>query len=837
MSENLSIDEIIKRAEEIKAEADRQLKEAEQSLDKKAKLAINEIVVDEKAIVDKIAEDQRILEEEDEDVKEYVPPKKNNGFVSKFKTRRIEIEDEDEDIKIVDDFSSIKIPEKADDNTKAIRIDFEKKKTTKANTDLENAKTGVMPDLAISKTAVFEKGIGLDEKTRQVAFISNAETDNKSDLQSIPTIVAKEQIFDDDTKNAEEEIGMQITFDGFDDTMESIPTIDEEVAEQILEQRRMEKVGKFRLFGPDETDQELGNSDVVKDDYASHSEKSSFIEKLIATKSATQLKIFITLGIGAIILGLSLLFKHDLVPNFLSTSAGRGYFIVQIILFIGVIATNLNVFKHGINVFKGVNSDFPVAITAVLVLVHSFAMLIHRDLRLDNGVLLTLVSTFAILMSQIGKRQMMARLIDNFSFITDGQDKYTVENIANAVDAEVISRGLLEEDEPIIKTSVKADFPTNFLEISCKNEPADRISKYIFIVSLVLSLALTIALTIRDSLFTGLNIGLCGLTASAPVALLFLTNSMLGDVSLALNEYGSRVCGYEGAVMAEDANAMVMEASDLFGKDSCDIYGIKTFNGAKVDDAIIQAAAVIIQTKSPLAHAFDDVIIGKQSILPKVEGVIYEEKMGTSAWIYKRKVLVGNRDLLINHGVTVPNEAFEKRHTIKGRKALYLAVNGKIIAMFVVSYSADPDLKHELKRLEHSGINIIVKSCDPYINETSIAELFNLPEGFIRVMNYSAARVYDKYSSLNVEKSPAYVVHNGTALGFVSAMRGAKAILSSKAVIQFLQSFGCALGFAVIVLLSLMGAYSQIEALKIVLFQIIWSFFVLIISKLKNLSL
>jgi hypothetical protein len=308
-------------------------------------------------------------------------------------------------------------------------------------------------------------------------------------------------------------------------------------------------------------------------------------------------------------------------------------------------------------------------------------------------------------------------------------------------------------------------------------------------------------------------------------------------VSEGLDKYGSRVCGVDGAVMANSANAMVMEASDLFGKDSCDIHGIKTFRGAKVDDAIIQAAAVIIQTKSPLAHAFDDVIIGKQSILPKVEGITYEDKMGTSAWIYRRKVLVGNRDLLIHHGVSVPKKSFEERYTVKGRKALYLAVGGVTIAMFVVSYSADSDLKRELKKLEKSGITIIVKSSDPYINEESIAKLFSLPQGFIRVMNYSSARVYDKYSGLTVEKSPAYVVHNGTALGFVSAMRGAGVIVNLKGALSFLVSFGSALGFGVVALLSILGSYNQLSSMSIITFQLIWTLFMTIISKIKGMNL
>ncbi|MFQ9839852.1 MAG: hypothetical protein ACLRW3_07900 [Eubacterium sp.] len=70
-------------------------------------------------------------------------------------------------------------------------------------------------------------------KTRRVAFVSNAQKDEKTDLEGIPTIVAKDKVFDNEPEFTGEEIGVQITFDGSDDKIESVPTIDEEVAEQI----------------------------------------------------------------------------------------------------------------------------------------------------------------------------------------------------------------------------------------------------------------------------------------------------------------------------------------------------------------------------------------------------------------------------------------------------------------------------------------------------------------------------------------------------------------------------------------------------------------------------
>lgn len=134
----------------------------------------------------------------------------------------------------------------------------------------------------------------------------------------------------------------------------------------------------------------------------------------------------------------------------------------------------------------------------------------------------------------------------------------------------------------------------------------------------------------------------------------------------------------------------------MFSARSCEIHGIKTFNGAKADDVILKTASVIINTKSPLASAFDDVIIGKQAILPEVDDIVYEDRLGTSAWIY-RKNTCRNKDLLVHHGVPVLKEEYERKYARKGRRVLYLAEAGKLMAMFVVSYSAEPQLKNHLK--------------------------------------------------------------------------------------------------------------------------------------------
>ena len=810
---NLSIDEIIKKAEQIKAQAEKQLMDAQKNLDEMAKSAINEVTVDSDAVIKKVEE----LSNEEDDIKEYNPVKNTAG----------------------------------QDKTKTVRISFDKKtdktvafkKFSSGNEQTVSTDNSDDDDIKIANSIgsegeddIFEHPIIPNEKTKPVVLSTNNESSSDF-FQEVPTIVARESLgeyLDGSSSNDDEDIGIQMCFDGFDDTIEEVPTIDEAVAEQILIEQRKEKINKFRLFGPDETDEELGDEEFEERDYKAKEDRQSILTRLLKKKSVIGVQMIISIALFTLLLLMTVFKGTEYLP--LAIAQNSKFFTAGCVLMFLTVITNLNIFLHGFNIKKGINTDFPVSVLTLATLGQSLAFAINSDLWMNNGVFLGSALAFAYIFSLLGKRQILVRIIDNFDFIINSGETYCLENIANALDVKVLGRDNLDEEDPIIKTSVKTDIPTNFMEISCKSDPSDKTVKILYPITVLLSAVLLIAVGLLDNWGTGVNIAIAALTISTPVSLLYAMNTILSDISAELDKYGARVCGFEGAQMAAGTNAVVLEAANLFGTHGCDLHGIKVFNKTKIDDAIIYAAAVIIKTKSPLAHVFDDVIIGKKSILPKVDNVQCEEQMGTSAWVYQKKVLVGNRNLLINHGVSVPKISFEQKFTRRNRKALYLAVDGKIMAMFIVSYSADPNLKRELKKLEKTDITLIVKSNDPYINEESIANLFNLPRGYIKVMNRQASRVFEKYSDMQVEKSPAYVVHNGTAKGLISAMRGALTVVSTKNSVSFLTCFGCILGLVTVAGLALMQWYSQISCTAIIGCQAIWTAFTVIVSKLRKIG-
>lgn len=679
------------------------------------------------------------------------------------------------------------------------------------------------------------------------ANIKSKSRFNKTlDLNEIPTIVAVDELEhtrvmgyspqQETEKKSPPPNDDQIVLEGFEDAGETSQTINEEEAEKKLLERRRKKVDEFRIDSPNdvlETTQQTPFSNSGA--YNTKAGKKEFVGRLRARRRRLGLQVGLSFVLAVLLLLLPVLELTGYLPAPLLDPGV--YRAVQAVLYLLCFVVNLSTVVRGFfSVFtkKGITSALPVAVAAILVLVHTALVLFYPDFSLDSVHIFAGAGALVLFIYAAGQHMQVRRILSNFDYISAQDEKYVVENIANPVDATVISRGLLY-GEPILKTSVRVKNLVAFDETSLADDPADKIARTFYPVILFLSLVLLVVVCVVTRQWPyGFTAMTAALLAACPCFACGLFESTLLTVTDRIAQKGAMVCGYAGAEFVEDANAMILEASDLFARKDCNLYGMRQFNGAKTDEIILQTAAVLMRSKTPLAAVFDDVIVGKASILPEAKDILYEDRMGLSAWIYGKKVLVGNRSMLLHHGVAVPNAEFEARYTKKGRQALYLAVAGKLWAMYIFSYSADRDLQKDLQKLEKTGITILAKSTDPYINDDFIAEAFGVPQGYVRVMNAASARVYDKYASLVSEDAPALVVHNGTVRGFLNAMYAADKLYVCKNILTFFIDFGCALGFVLTALLALTGGFATLSAVSIAAFQAIWAGVTFILSKLRS---
>ena len=568
MSENLTIDEILRQAEEIRKKTARKAE----------------------AAIDKIHATQTPLEPQPKEPTVTAAP----GVDDKTRVTA-PVTDKTQVRPAVDDKTRVGTPvipaaPSATAKTTAVPPVGDKTRPVRLT-----EKTGVVPNLG-SKRSFF--GTTGSERVyskeppeiieKPATIKSRSKFDKTSDLQEIPTILAVEE-------------SAQIRLEGFDDQIENVPNIDENVAERILEERRRDKVNKFRLFAPEEGQAQEGPRRIVKSDFRNADERTAILERLFAQKTAVQTGIVFTVLSGGLLLFVTLLRDTAYLPSFLASNTA--YFIAVLVLYGVVLAANIPNLIQGFSFKNGVRYDFPIVVAAILVAAHTVLLYLNPDLLVDGGAILPSAVTLSLFLSGMGRRALLIRLIENFEFITDGQEKYTVETIRNVVDATIISRGLLQGD-PVLKSSVRTDFPTDYLEIGCSKDPADRIAATTGCIMLGLSGALLVAVSLLTKNWgMGVNAGACALCISLPAVSLLASNTTVQGVSRALAKRKAMVNGFAGAGTVNDAGALVMEANDLFGPKSCSLHGVKLFNGAKIDDVILQTAAVIIKTKSPLAYA------------------------------------------------------------------------------------------------------------------------------------------------------------------------------------------------------------------------------------------
>ena len=164
------------------------------------------------------------------------------------------------------------------------------------------------------------------------------------------------------------------------------------------------------------------------------------------------------------------------------------------------------------------------------------------------------------------------------------------------------------------------------------------------------------------------------------------------------------------------------------------LNGIKTFGNEHIDDAILDATALMCAAGGPLSDLFDQIVKSRKDQLPRASQITYEDGRGVSGWVNGRRLLVGNRELLRAHGIEPPSRDYEQKYLLGGRQIAYLASGGELVALFLVSYHSDKRRTLELQRVESHGISLLVATCDPNITPQFLADCFRIDARSVRVL-------------------------------------------------------------------------------------------------------
>ncbi len=646
------------------------------------------------------------------------------------------------------------------------------------------------------------------------------------DLEAMPTVMAAEDAavkkFEEEktkiipipnkdnslSEKAENNVDGQIILTDFVDIpQEAVPEQSrEDDVEENLNQKRKQKAKSFKIedidteFGegfndisedlPLEDEVNLSDSDEAQDvslveeigEYTEDSEKNKIYAKL-RERVSRNLKSAVMMGaVEAILLFFALI--TPLADNFFESGFFSSKSVVLCVLnalmiIAAVILDSGRFFDTFTQTVKGKITGNSATVVAVVV------ALIENTLAavtLDKGPhpVFGVIAVFGLLLNKITDVIDAKRILNNFSVcaFTYEHNMYAVHPFDNESEVFELGRGLLMGDAKIYYSSNIA-FPSDFIKNSESERDTEKYSKYMLIGSLAASLiaGIIVGIVKKDfmSFFVAFTAGVC---LSAPIFGKFIPSFITFISNSRLNRDGAMIAGIDTADTVSQANAVVLDSADIFDRGACTMHGMKDFKSMRIDVVLLYAAAMVIKSGGPLKDCFEQVVDGRQDLLPPVRELVYEDKMGISARIYEQKVLLGNRNMLVHHNIKAPEKAFEDKYAHDGRKIIYLACNEQLAAMFVVSYSVDDNIKNYLKQLENNGIQILVRTNDVNVTEDLISGRFGLNPDNFKILSSVAGRLYKRRKDAVTDRLPAGIIHDGEASSMLKAIAAACSMAS-----------------------------------------------------------
>ena len=679
---------------------------------------------------------------------------------------------------------------------------FVRKKSNFESTSDFSPVPNLVPDNKSADEPVTDKTVVFNDKkhTRTIGLRSLAVTDGDAHEVELP----------------EEEDDAQLTFEGFHS--EETNTVDEKEIEEELNRKRKEKTENFTITGDiteEEKTETSNNRKYGTDEYRTADDKFKVSYYLKKKRNTAVVGAVISYISFVLLMVVSMIAKN-------ATTGGIGYVLVALLLTIIPSAVNFEVLLDGVKAIKGFNFNRNtgcfVALAATLI--QQVVFLFSTD-PFEKG--LSLFAPLAVLVlafTMTGEFFELKRISDNFLYITRGTDIYSIGPIEKTETAFEIGRGFLLDD-PSVLSSQKTVFPRRFIELSRKYYPSDDISKRLIPIGLGVSLLVgVISLIVTKHFLSAVSAFSACVCVTVPYFSFVADTIAITKVSKALRKKGGSISGWEAFRQCENANAVVVDSADVFDENGGNVYGIHLFYDIRIDEAIINTAALTIASGGPLGNLFKRVIVGEMSFLPPVDTLAYEDKLGLSAWIFNRRVLVGNGDLLRNHNVEIPDTALIERHLTEGRYPLYLAIDGKAAAVFIVSYDVNGDNARLLKKIERNSISVLVRSDDANITDEMVAKNLSLPRSGVKVLSAVSGDIYMNYKKETTSAADALLLHDGKASSFLYAVKNALSLGDFKQILNTFQICSMGIGVAIVAALSLVSGLEHMNCIQLVFVQL-----------------
>ncbi len=506
---------------------------------------------------------------------------------------------------------------------------------------------------------------------------------------------------------------------------------------------------------------------------------------------------------------------------------------VMLVLLLAACAANWEAFLSGIRgLIKTPSPDSLSILPAIGAALQCILMLANGGYT-TNLPMLAGPAALVLCLNAIGRRLNAATVSDNFQLVSAKVEHAVAYRLKDAGALRAVSQGLAEP-HPSVLVSRPTQIFRSFLANSAARGTSDKNQQQFawLLGGCCLAAFLFTVIRSKDPVLAATVMTGVGCLA-APLAGTLLSALPARMMQRSAAQVGAVIPGWRDIRQLGRINVIQVTARDLFPVGCVSLAGIKPVKPEHIDTAIVYAASILSEAGPTLRDVFMNMLGENRSLLAKVDDrqTIYGK--GYVGWINKRRVLVGNRALMQEYGIKIPSLEYEQHHTVNQRRVIYLAVSGKLFAMFQVAYQRDPDTAAVLETLHHAGLSLVV-DCDDFNCDVRLLETaYSLPAGSVKVLTSGEHQAVAPAVAW-LPESEGNMLHLGSFASFVGGLQAAAGAAEGehKAAIVLTVSvlFSCAVG----VLLTLTGGLVTLPLAGIVLYQAAWCVLALVFPLMQH---
>lgn len=536
-----------------------------------------------------------------------------------------------------------------------------------------------------------------------------------------------------------------------------------------------------------------------------------------------------------------LLFYVDLIPItrlkllpsvLMPPEYNVAYLLVQLQLLFFIILINYKSLTDG---FLSLVSGEPNPNSVVLII--TFAVIIHDIITVltctkeTSVCLYNSVCAVSFLTAIAYEKMCFKTRLSAFRVASGKNSKYIISQISSESSENAVFSDYSDDVHKEMYSVTKTKFTENVMK---KLYTKSRIEKYIKPLMLA-SLAASAVFFIISLRFGGekaFQIFTLCLMMTMPVSL-FVSASYPSARAQAISEQnGTAILGPESAEKLADAGVMSFNDSDVFPSTGIKVNNIYIYGNNRIDLVIYYAAGAFAKLGGPLKDVFASADEEGAGACENIN-MLSVGKNGFTMMADGKTVTVGKATYLREKGYLTKTSEEDAAYESKCGRIMYMAFDNNIAAKFYIKYTMDPEFDVLLKKADDMGLYVGVRTFDPNIDDSLLAQTLNLKKYPVKVVKLKLGEAL----VTETEKEDCPAVSRGAKGGskaLLAAMLLGSKMKNLKKIHLIFSAVAVVIAVIITAFLLVAGTYTSAYGIYPILFQLLW---IVISSSMTNISL